>query len=64
MNGDRIREVIARCNEILATSTDCAAEVDLYLGSISRHSDWTERDIMELYREIIMNFAHQLCEQR
>jgi hypothetical protein len=60
----RISEAIQQCDQIIAESQDCAAELNLYLGAISRHSDWTERDIVDLLRALTIHFANQLCELR
>ncbi len=63
MNGNKISEAVAQCNQILKNSTECAAEIDLLLGSLARHSDWSERDVMELQRQLVLDFADQLCER-
>lgn len=60
----RITEAIQQCEEIIARSHDCVAELNLYLGAISRHPDWTERDIMGLLHALTIHFANQLCELR
>ena len=64
MNGKKISQTVVQCNEILKTSPDCAAEIDLLLGTLARHPDWTEPELMELQRQLVLDFADQLCERR
>jgi hypothetical protein len=62
MSQRRITDAVAKCNHILKTSENCAAEIDLLLGALARHPDWTDSDIMSLQRHLVLDFAHQLCE--
>ena len=59
---DKIADVLARCNDIIKNSPDCAAEMDLLLGALARHPDWTQHEILELHRRLVLDFADQLCE--
>lgn len=59
----RIQQAIERCDEILATSKDCSAEIDLYLGALSRQPDWSDEDIVSLQRHLVLHLAEQLCSQ-
>lgn len=59
---DKMADVLAKCNDIIKNSPDCAAEVDLLLGALARHPDWTEREILEMHRRLVLDFADQLCE--
>ena len=64
MNGNKIHEAIAKCQAIINNSTNCAAEIDLLLGALARHSDWTDQDIADLQRRLVLDMAHQLCVRR
>ena len=59
----KIQQQVANCEQIVKNSTDCAAEIDLLLGALARHPDWTEQEVLELHRQLVLNFADQLCER-
>lgn len=61
---NRIKQAMAQCDEILGNSKDCSAEIDLFLGALSRQPEWTDQDIVELQRHLVLHFADQLCSQK
>ena len=60
----KIKQQVANCERIIKNSTACAAEIDLLLGALARHPDWTEPEILELHRQLVLKFADELCEHR
>jgi hypothetical protein len=61
---DKIQNQVALCQGILQNSQDCAAEINMVLGALARHPDWTEHEILELHRQLVLDFADQLCQRR
>jgi hypothetical protein len=64
MSNDKTTEAVAKSHDILKNSMNCGAELDMFLGALARHPDWTVADLVELQRQLIVDFADQLCEQR
>ena len=60
---EKIAKQVAECKTIVENSPDCAAEINLVLGALSRHPDWTQSEILELHRQLVLDFADQLCER-
>ncbi|HUE71445.1 MAG TPA: hypothetical protein VMP01_11230 [Pirellulaceae bacterium] len=61
---DKINEQVAHCQQIIQNSEECAAEINLLLGALARHPDWSEHEVLELHRQLVLDFADQLCERR
>ena len=60
---NKIANHVAQCQSIIENSQDCAAEINLLLGALARHPDWTDSEILELHRSLVLSFAEQLCER-
>ena len=61
---DKIAVQVAQCQRIIENSNDCAAEINMLLGAVARHPDWTESEVLELHHRLVLSFADQLCERR
>ena len=61
---EKIKQQVDQCHVIIENSKDCAAEINLLLGALARHPDWNEHEILELHRQLVLDFADQLCERR
>ena len=61
---EKIKQQIEQCNGIVENSEDCAAEINMLLGALARHPDWSDHEILELHRQLVLDFADQLCDRR
>lgn len=57
---DKIKEAVRACCDIVLTASDHEAELELYLDALSRHTDWTERDILELHKQLVQQLARRI----
>jgi hypothetical protein len=60
----KIQQQVANCESIIKNSPHCASEIDLLLGAVARHPDWTAPEVLELHRLLVLRFADELCSLR